>query len=535
MARGRAPLPERVRSLGEVVDLSEGRVDEDVVVDARAVVERADARLSLSGEHTVVALAGATGSGKSSLFNALAAARLAEPGVTRPTTSRAMAACWGREVPADLLDWLAVPRRHRLDPNGQLDGLVLLDLPDHDSTEVAHRLEVDRLVELVDMFVWVVDPQKYADAALHDGYLRPLATHCEVMTVVLNQVDRLDDAQRRQCLADLRRLLDAEGLRKARIMATSAISGEGVDELRSVLAKAVSSKKALTSRLGADVTATADRLRPLVGDHGTDRVSTRAADRLTAALCTAGGVDVVTQAVVGATRHRGHLATGWPVVSWISRLRPDPLRRLHLDLPARSRRQGAIEPTQVQRTGLPARSGVAGAKVDSALRQIADDAAIGLPRGWADAVRRASLSHRESLADEVDEAISGADLGMSRGTWWWTPWRVLQWLVLAVMVAGLGWLGVDVVLAYLQLPPIPSVHWHRLPLPTILAVGGAAVGLVLGLVGRLLVEMAARVKGARARRILTDVVDEVAGRAVLDPVEDELARHHEAVEVLRRV
>ena len=26
--------------------------------------------------------------------------------------------------------------------------------------------------------------------------------------------------------------------------------------------------------------------------------------------------------------------TGWPVTSWLSRLKPDPLRRLHLDLGA---------------------------------------------------------------------------------------------------------------------------------------------------------------------------------------------------------
>ena len=58
-----------------------------------------------------------------------------------------------------------------------LDGLVLLDLPDHDSTEIDHRMEVDRLVQLVDMLVWVVDPQKYADAAIHDRYLKPLAQH----------------------------------------------------------------------------------------------------------------------------------------------------------------------------------------------------------------------------------------------------------------------------------------------------------------------------------------------------------------------
>lgn len=83
-------------------------------------------------------------------------------------------------------------RRHLIATGNEvLRDLVLLDLPDHDSTEVAHRLTVDRLVEQVDMMVWIVDPQKYADAALHDGYLRPLARHAAVMVVVLNQADRL--------------------------------------------------------------------------------------------------------------------------------------------------------------------------------------------------------------------------------------------------------------------------------------------------------------------------------------------------------
>ncbi len=81
---------------------------------------------------------------------------------------------------------------------------MLLDLPDHDSTERQHRMEVDRLVQLVDMLIWVVDPQKYADAALHDRYLIPLAQHAGVMMIVLNQADRLTPAEREQCLKDLR-------------------------------------------------------------------------------------------------------------------------------------------------------------------------------------------------------------------------------------------------------------------------------------------------------------------------------------------
>ena len=56
--------------------------------DADSVLKRAGERLRLSSSHTVIALAGGTGSGKSTLFNALSGATFSPPGVTRPTTSQ---------------------------------------------------------------------------------------------------------------------------------------------------------------------------------------------------------------------------------------------------------------------------------------------------------------------------------------------------------------------------------------------------------------------------------------------------------------
>ena len=196
MAFRRRDLTDEVRDLDRAVDLCRGRIDDDVQRRAQAVTHHADQRLALSGGYTVVALAGATGSGKSSTFNALAGHEFAEPGIRRPTTSQALAAYWSDVPPTQFLDWLQVTRRVQVPERGAFDGLVLLDLPDHDSTEVSHQLEVDRLITMVDLMVWVVDPQKYADAALHDGYLRGLSSHSTVMTVVLNQIDRLTEEQR---------------------------------------------------------------------------------------------------------------------------------------------------------------------------------------------------------------------------------------------------------------------------------------------------------------------------------------------------
>jgi GTP-binding protein EngB required for normal cell division len=547
MARQR-PLSERLQALGQVVEQVQGRVPEESVRRADELVRRAGSRLAIAGDHTVVALAGATGSGKSSLFNALSGTRLAEPGVRRPTTAKAMSASWGEVPPADLLDWLDVPRRHQValpeaekGSRGQgLEGLVLLDLPDHDSIEAAHRAEVDRLVDLVDMLVWVVDPQKYADAALHERYLKPLADHAEVMMVVLNQVDLLTPEQLAQCERDLRRLLEAEGLGKARIAAVSAATGLGVDRLRRQVVDLVAQRRVMTERLGADLTREAARLAPELGmaepgSTGELAISTATVRQLDRALAQAAGTEVVTEAVLASVRRRGELVTGWPVLSWIASLRPDPLRRLHLDKLPVGRTKKSLEPVRVPRTGLDSGQGASKARVASAVRALSDEAAGGLPRPWQDAVRRASLANQAVLADELDRAVATTDLAMDRGFGHWRVIQVVQWLLVAIVAAGLLWLGVDLALAYFQFPPLPTRTWHRLPVQTWMVVGGVAAGLLLALVSRVFVEVSARAKARRAQSVLTRQVAAVAQRQVLEPVNAELARLRTAREALGRV
>ena len=528
MARTSAPLAERLRALGEATELAAGRVDEELRVAAQDVVGRADRRLSFSGDATVVALAGATGSGKSSTFNALTGNPLAEVGVRRPTTAHPMATTWGADAQEELLDWLEIPRRHALgaDADRDLEGLVLLDLPDHDSTEVAHRMEVDRLVELVDMLVWVVDPQKYADAALHERYLKPLAQHAGVMLVVLNQVDQLSDEDRETCVADLRRLLDSEGLGAVEVLAVSAATGYGLDTLKRRLGVVAKGKKAAAGRLAADVTAAAGRLVADSGDVGTPELGRRGVSRLNDSLAQGAGVPVVVDAVGQAWRRRGGLATGWPVLAWLAKFRPDPLRRLHLDRLRAGRRPAAIEPTEVGRTSLPTRSGVQDARVQSAVRACADEASTGLSRGWSHAVRSAARSRQDDLPDLLDRAVATTDLGMDRHRRWWNVVRVLQWVLVVAVVVGLGWLAVDFVLAYLRLPPLPDPwSWRGIPLQSLLVVGGILAGLLLAGVSRIGVELGARRRAVAARRRLGVAIDEVSDECVVRPVREELDRY----------
>jgi GTP-binding protein EngB required for normal cell division len=533
-----AYLVDHLRALQEAVELCEGRVDPDTLAEARRVVDQADRRLALSGSATVVALAGATGSGKSSMFNALSGTTLATVGVRRPTTAHAMASSWGEESAEDLLDWLQIPRRHALptDPamDAALDGLVLLDLPDHDSTELDHRMEVDRLVQLVDMLIWVVDPQKYADAAIHDRYLKPLAEHSDVMMIILNQVDKLTASQREQCLKDLRRLLDSEGLGKVPVIAVSAATGEGIETLRETLADRVAEKQAAARRLAADVSVAAGKLSAASGTTKLTPLARSSISQLTTQVAIAAGVPVVIEAVGKAWRLRGGLATGWPVLAWVAKFKPDPLRRLHLDRLGAGRRRKEIDPSQVGRTSLPATSGVQKARVDTALRVLADQASQGLTRGWADEIRKAARSAEDALPDRVDRAIATTDLDLAQHRRWWQVIRALQWLLVATVVAGLGWLGLSFLLAYLQLPPLPEVTWWGIPAPTVLTVGGVLAGLLVAGLARIGVEVGARRRTAKARQSLRAAIGRVTGELVIDPVKAEQARYESARLALER-
>ncbi|WP_461037473.1 GTPase, partial [Streptomyces mayteni] len=266
----------RLGALRELIGLSRTRLDDAALAEAARLLDEAAARDKLPRNYTAVAIAGATGTGKSTLFNALAGAQLSETGVRRPTTATAVSCTWeaGRDQnPDGLLERLGVPARarrraHVLDPG--LRGLILLDLPDYDSVDSSHREQVDRLLGLVDAVIWVVDPEKYADTLLHERYLRAFAGHADVSLVVLNQTDRLPVEAVDVVLDDLRRLLDEGGVALgehgepgAGVLAVSALTGEGVAELRQTVGELAAARTAAARRLAADVDGVARRLGPL--------------------------------------------------------------------------------------------------------------------------------------------------------------------------------------------------------------------------------------------------------------------------------
>jgi GTP-binding protein EngB required for normal cell division len=503
-------------ALQEVIDVCRGRVDDQLLDPAQTIVSRAGRRLSLAGDTTVVALAGATGAGKSSLFNALSRTALAETGVRRPTTSQAMSMTFGEAQTDELLSWLSVPQRHHV-PGRDLSDLVLIDLPDYDSTVQQHRDEVDRMIELVDVILWVVDPQKYADAALHDRYLIPMASHAEVMIFVLNQIDRVKPEQIDRIRSDLGQLLTSENITGVDIHAVSAATGQGIDQLRRSLKQVAQRKQAVARRLLADVTAAAEQLAPAVGPTIVPELSPQAVEALNQALAEAAGVAEVTQAVGDSWRYHGQIATGWPVVSWLRRLRPDPLRRLQLIVSPDS------SPADNNHTSLRAWQTVPAARVDSALRGLTDHSVQQLPRGWQQAVQRAARSHEADLPGQLDQAIGSTNLDIDHKPSWWAGITVLQMIMFVVFLGGLVWLIVGLAASGWAMPQLGPLPW-----PGLIAAVGLVVGLVTALVSRLAVTKQAQAKQDQAGRIVRQSIAQIAQTAVIDVVNTELQRHNQA-------
>jgi GTP-binding protein EngB required for normal cell division len=244
------------------------------VTAAESVRGEATTRLGIAPDAYVLALVGGTGVGKSTLLNALAGETVSEAGVRRPTTGQAVA--W---VSADTLEELR-PLLARLDVGATrthagsgLDRVVVLDLPDVDSLDATHRSAVEAVLPKVDVVAWVTDPEKYADATLHDDFLRSWMGRLDRQIVILNKSDRLAEDAVRRVSTDLRSVLGRElpalMEKPPAVIPTTAVDGSGgVAELRRWLAEARDAKSIVVGRLVAAARSTLGELAGRAGVSG---------------------------------------------------------------------------------------------------------------------------------------------------------------------------------------------------------------------------------------------------------------------------
>jgi energy-coupling factor transporter ATP-binding protein EcfA2 len=528
-------LPTRLMALSRMIQIGGARSGRDgfskkLLGQAEDVLGRAGERMRLSSAHTVVVLAGGTGSGKSSLFNSLAGADFSTVGVTRPITRDAHACIWDETGAGALLEWLGIPQRNRYSRASALGGgesglagLVLLDLPDHDSVLGSAAGQVDRLVSLADVMIWVLDPQKYADAAVHNRFLVPLAGHADVQAIVLNQADLLTAGQIDDCVADLRRLLDTEELHDVPILVTSAVTGTGLGDLRQLLADGVAARRSAAARISDDVDTVVARFRHYAGvldaEAGSQQGAPRPADStgdLVGKFCAAAGVTAVGDALQSARELRAADFVGWPIAWLAQRLAGrDPLRKVRLSMLWNDLRSVTAGPAGAQQ-----------AAIDNALNEFGDRLAASLPKPWAHTVKAAARSRADATPAALGEAIGAALPAEDSVEGWWRLAGLGQGVLLGAVAVALAWLIAVLVFGVFHaaggLPALltnpSSMAW------ALLAAGvGLGAGAVIASSCMSLVRKRALAENARIAADIRTRIEAVVTEMAVMPAEQELS------------
>jgi GTP-binding protein EngB required for normal cell division len=460
---------------------------------ATAVREEARERLGLVSDAYVLALVGGTGVGKSSLLNALAGRTVSEAGVRRPTTHLPVAWVAASAAPrvAPLLDRLGAGER-RLHDVEALEGVVVLDLPDVDSLEPANRATVESILPRVDAVAWVTDPEKYADALLHDGFLRRWIPRLDRQVVVLNKADRLDRGQRDQVHEHLARVLATElagtSTSRPEVIPVSALEGsEGVAPFRAWLFAAIDAKAVVAGRLAASSVDAVERLaraagawgeggrRPLVDAPRRRRAIDASAAEVLRVVDLRGAERQAVAATRAAARPRG----------------AGPLGQLTAFVYRASGREGRVADPAAYLTGWRSRGSMtrAAAPVREAVHEALPGTPSALRARLAAAAEPGLLESR--LGAALDRSIAAQPELRPPTSRLWSVLGLAQTANLLLLVFAVAW----IVLWVLLRPPVDSVEvplLGALPMPFALLAAGLLAGFVLarllalhaGMVGR---------------------------------------------------
>ncbi|MGO1594181.1 MAG: GTPase, partial [Ancrocorticia sp.] len=461
-------LPEAILCLENALGAASGHLDDDLVAAGQNLLVKVRGRRAEGTEHTVVAFAGATGSGKSSLMNAVVGEKLAHVTARRPTTSSALAVT-GVPVTA-LTRWLGIEQTATSTnlPSTGNSQLVLVDLPDIDSTEYAHRRVAKDVLARADLIVWVVDPQKYADSVWHDDYLSEYRRHGATNLVAFNQTDRLGPHELPDVLSHMEELFALESF-EGRVIPTSALTGRGIRELQEAIGHVHDSKQAAVRRLAADLRSQAESIAKAVeSEDGTVQVPEPLAafTHVSDAVLASSGSNQLADAAAVSYRERGKRRVDWVGTAWLHS-GADPLGG---DLSVEEK----VAPQERQL-----------AIARASVHRYSSEAAANLPRRWRRDVVTDSEKSAGDLARQSASLVADVNLGQKNPFWWYLA-LIFQWLMGAVALAGLAWLIVLWVSAafHIQFPEPPALG--PVALPTVLLGVGLAAGVLGALIGRAL-------------------------------------------------
>jgi hypothetical protein len=299
---------------------------------------------------------------------------------------------------------------------------------------------------------------------------------------------------------------------------TSAVSGAGLDELRSLLANGVAARRAAADRISADVDQVVSRFEPFAGevDAPVGRVPLTSKLRLADRFAAAAGILAVGDALRSARELRAADFIGWPVAWFIQRVAGrNPLRKVRLGMLWNDLRSITAGPADAQQ-----------AEIDNALTDLGNDVADQLPQPWSRTVRAAVRSRADQIPSALGAAIAEVLPDEDSVIWWWRFAGVWQGLLLGAATVAIAWTGLLLAFGVFHAATgVPALLSKTGALPWVVTLAGAAlaVGAVTASVCTRLVTSAAEGENSQVTAAMKERVAAVAAEMVIDPTEQELA------------
>lgn len=568
----------------ECLDVVQGTCSsETFLVQAREDLRRLENQLerrdALDPRVTVIAVAGPSGTGKSTVVNTLARRNSLVPtGMHRPTTTELVAYVDAEVTAALFLELSGIlrsvsvefcttrsnPLRDSLGMVGeghqvrsaltQCGHPIVVEVPD---TLLVPELTsaASQVLETADLILWTTDSQKYADAAFHSR-ISAFPRHPNSY-FVLTHTEGLTESQLQTLNQELAAIAERIGV-SPEILQISLYDESSLARFRETVAELSHAPEARWRGQQAAIHHAATKLGQDLELDVTGEFSTQPVQAPSVASPPSPAetklVDQVTQvsglSAVQANFSKQYLRAGgfwtlWPVLNWLAGIKP--LAHVNQDNSATPGEPEADKPVGPSADPSPEQTAdesttpavadstpdlpsvapqadslnrffprVNVAGITSAARTYAATASAHRPSKWVDFAQLKAVELSGNLVSALNLALESWKFPARPARTWWRIWRLGHWFWLAALVVGLLWSLVAGV-AFLGGAGTSAAVWMVGPVPFPLLALVVAVAGTLGwsLVGAKILHCGARNYGRECADTFRSLIQEVTRQGFL--------------------